>query len=600
MKRKPKATSKLPTLFDPCVISNEIHKALCRDFGQAQHVYCLNDSTTLYAFNRQAAELLKKYCSPGLNEDKLTLEAFEKFKATNEHMGRINETLTEKLVYTSPRVLASLSYEEKVHLRARAIMHFVLGHCEEEEWFQECKNSPGSSLGVSFANTTPEKKFSLPLSTTESAERMFWSYLSYDYMLKEAIFKMDGAKAHNGQWFDYVHSSRATTVDKSSTARRFIAVEPTCNMFLQQGLMEMMYRRMARVGLDVKSLPKMHRWLARVGSISGSLATIDWSSASDCVSPVLLEWLLPRDWDSAIHMVRTPNTVIDGEVHELNMISTMGNATTFPLETLVFWTYAVAIWMTLETDSNSLFPEWEDLKRCSVFGDDCILPTSIASAYVEFMESIGFIVNKEKSYYEDERFRESCGGDYLCGYDVRPYYLKAPHSTRRSSLEPWLYIITNALLKKYKQYFGELSYVYDKDLWRVLFALFRQHEIEIKLVPADYPDDAGLKISHDIERFQNHYPMKLSRIDKGEHGTYRFLYCKFRYRNKQIRDEFLQLALWMKHPSVSTVTIDLDRNGKVRLPEEDVLFAPIRRLGGYIVAKGTSCHWHVPTVKSAS
>jgi len=206
MKRKPKATSKLPTLFDPCVISNEIHKALCRDFGQAQHVYCLNDSTTLYAFNRQAAELLKKYCSPGLNEDKLTLEAFEKFKATNEHMGRINETLTEKLVYTSPRVLASLSYEEKVHLRARAIMHFVLGHCEEEEWFQECKNSPGSSLGVSFANTTPEKKFSLPLSTTESAERMFWSYLSYDYMLKEAIFKMMVPKPITGSGSTmYIH-----------------------------------------------------------------------------------------------------------------------------------------------------------------------------------------------------------------------------------------------------------------------------------------------------------------------------------------------------------------------------------------------------------
>lgn len=599
MKKKNRKISKQPKLFDPVQVVNKLEQALLCDFKQAQHEYCLNDSTTLYAFNRQVTEFRKKFVAPNQDNDQLESEAFEKFRATNRHMEKVNESLQKTLAYRSPRVLASLSFEEKVHLRARAVMHFVLGECSESEWFHECKNSGGTSLGVSYSDTSNENKFTLPMTTTERAEPYFWSYLSYDYTLKESIIEFNGGESQtNGNWFDYVEGSRATTVDKTDSARRFIAIEPTCNMFLQQGLMSLMYRRMAKVGLDVTTLPGLHKWLAKVGSITGGFATIDWSSASDCVSPVLLKWLLPNDWMYAVMAVQTPKTSIGGgEPEDLHMISTMGNATTFPLETLVFWTYATAVWLTLETDSNSLFPEWEDLKRCSVFGDDCILPTSIASAYIDVMESVGFIVNKEKSYYGTERFRESCGGDYLCGYDVRPYNIKAPHSDRLSSLEPWLYIACNSLLKKYKTYFGELSYVYDKELWKVIFGLFRQYEIEIKLVPSDFPDDAGLKLSHDILRFYRHYPMKLSRIDRSKHGVFRFKFCKFRYRNKRARDEFLTLALWLKRPSLSEVVIELDRFGRVKLPEDDDMFTPIRRIGGYIVAKGTSSHWDVPVIE---
>jgi hypothetical protein len=182
---------------------------------------------------------------------------------------------------------------------------------------------------------------------------------------------------------------------------------------------------------------------------------------------------------------------------DLNMISTMGNAVTFPLETLVFWSLAHSTRLQLE-GTLSHFPEWEDRHLCSVFGDDCIVPSHMALDFIKVMESVGFICNEEKSFYADERFRESCGGDYLRGYDVRPFYLKSPSSNRMSALEPWLYIIGNRLISKYMLCFGKRNYVYDKELLRVLFGLFQKYNLEIKVVPMDFPDDAGLKISDDL------------------------------------------------------------------------------------------------------
>lgn len=582
MSKTRKQSKRSKPLFDPTEIVTTIRSALMLDFREAQHVYCLNDSVTLYAFNRQVSEFSKKFTLPGPKQETLTEAAYDKFRTVNAHMERVNSKLRKKLVFTSPRVLKSLPTDEKIHLRARALARTVLGQLDTESWFTECKNSGGTSLGVPYSDTSEEKKFSYPMSATKHAERIFNLYLSWDTSLATSI------KEHNdaspvGDMYRIVDSSRATTVDKTDSARRFIAVEPTVNMYLQQGLMQLMYNRLAEFGLDVRTLPDRHKMLAQQASIHRNLATIDWSSASDCVSIELLRWLLPSEWFRAVSLVRCPNVAINGTSEQLHMISSMGNATTFPLETLVFWTYAVAMQMTLNTDSNSLFAESEDLRSCSVFGDDCIVPSNMAIQYMDFMEEVGFIVNQDKSCYGPTQFRESCGGDYLNGYDIRPYFVKAPSSTRLSALEPWLYIITNALLKKYRTYFGELSYVYDKELWRVIFELFSRYKISIKLVPSDFPDDSGLKLSHDILRFHRHYPLKLSRIDKSQHGTLRFKYCRFQYKESSKWNESLRYDIKLKKFVMSE-----------RLSPHET---PIRRLGGYVVAKGISGHWSVPRVQ---
>lgn len=597
MKKKQKVVKKLQ-LFNPDKISTDIHLALQQDFREAQHEYCLDDRVTLYAFNRQVHDFKKKYVSPTCTDSELDAKTYEKFHTINAHMKRFNGDFELPLT-SQHNPDSACTPMDKIHIRARAIMRMVLGNFEYDELFEECKNSAGSTIGVPFTDTSPEKKFTYPISVTEDAKPYLLEALNHDKELMAGIINYN-TFTPIGDAFRIVNGSCATTVPKSHEIKRFITVGATGNMYIQQGLMAMMYKRMKLFGLDLEVLPDAHRQLARESSITGRNATIDWSSASDCMHPELLKWLLPRQWFEVCDDVREKETMINGVPVKLNMFSTMGNATTFPLETLVFWTYAHACRLTLMHPNKSVvFPEWKDWQAVSVFGDDCIVPTSMAEFYITAMEKVGFIVNKEKSYYGSELFRESCGGDYLAGYDVRPFMLKAPHSTKKSALEPWLYIVTNGLLKKYVSYFGTTSYVYDKHLFRLIFALFRKNKINIKLVPSFYPDDAGLKLSHDIERFTRHYRIKLNTIKRSKHGTVSFNFLRFVYEKKACRFDGIRLALWLKNPRLEDVVI-----GKVSpvpsiLPKHHVS-RPIRVIGGYVVAKGLSCHWHVPTVKSAS
>lgn len=577
--RKPKKR----LLFDPDKVSTSINRALSLDLAGLEQVYeSMPQSPLHFAAHRQATELLKKYCPTTQDKERLELETFDKFMKVNEHMGETNKKLS--FPHGETRIQSSLPYMDKVHLRARALIHTVLGSFSFTEFFEECRNSSGSTIGVPFLDTSVEAKLSFPVSVTSEAVNLYQQAMIFDNALKTAVENFNSQCPLGDPW-ELVEGSRATTVDKTETKRRMICVEPTGNMFLQQGLMYMLYSRMAKVGLNVETLPMKHKVLARESSITGVNATIDWSSASDCVSIKLLQWVLPPVWFRVIDQVRSKTTTINGERLELNMISTMGNAVTFPLETLVFWAYAHAVILTEEGTTNSLHVHRDRFDMVSVFGDDCIVPTWVAPRYIEVCSELGFIVNDEKSFYGTEQFRESCGGDYLTGFDVRPFSLKAPQSTRQSALEPWLYIITNSLLQKYMVYFGKLAYVYDRHLWRVLFALFRKYKIEIKLVPSWFPDDAGLKLSHDILRFKRHYRFSLSRIDKSKHGTYSFNFCRFVYPDRRSPDEFIRYALWLKKPVCSERKVTYER--------------PKRVNGGYVVAKSLTCHWYVPRVKRA-
>lgn len=553
MQKDKQKIKKATRSFNPDVVATAVHQAIERDFREAQHVYCLNDDVTLYAFNRQVNELLKKFTPSTVDPKTLDDKTYAKFAAVNLHMSAVREKLVTSFPVPGSKISRAMSDVDKIHIRARSLMHNVLSSFTVDEWFTECKNSVGSSLGVPYMDTSPEQKFTLPMTGTKYAIELFTQYLRWDNSLLNAIQEMNNLPVQTCQnfdaWFTVIESSRATTVPKNASINRFIAIEGTCNMFLQQGLMMMMYKRMKKVGLDVAILPELHKKLAMWSSITMQNATLDWSSASDCGSTELYGWLIPPRWFRYCSLTRTTSTEISGEKVELNMFSTMGNAVTFPLETLVFWTYAVAVLFTAENPgTNSVFPSWECQKRCSVFGDDCIVPTLIATQYMEVMTGVGFLINEEKSFFADEQFRESCGGDYLAGYDVRPFSLKAPQTVKQSALEPWLYIIGNALLKKYIQYFGELAYVYDKAFWHVLFGLFSKHKIKIKLVPCYFPDDAGLKITADLLRFQLNYPFLLNEVASSQHGTYSFNYMRFVYRKRVIRDEALLFNLWLKKP----------------------------------------------------
>jgi len=326
-----------------------------------------------------------------------------------------------------------------------------------------------------------------PVTVTDNCKAFYYDYLKWDRQYVCASSSID----EHSTVFKVVVGSKLGTVDKDDRKRRVIALEPTANMFLQQGLAAVMCARL-RPYLDIRSLQGDHKTLAYESSITGNKATIDFSSASDSISLALIKYLVPEEWFVLIDAFRSHNTLINGELVSVSMVSSMGNAFTFPLETLVFYSLARGVEHSRLHTGN--LPEMEGYTDVSVYGDDCILNIADVPNFRDVCTFLGMEFNEEKSFYSFAGgFRESCGGDFLHGKDVRPFFLNGPRDNRANSLEPWLYTICNLLIKKYISYFGELRYCYNSSVFDYIASVFREHNILVKIVPPHYPDDSGLK-----------------------------------------------------------------------------------------------------------
>lgn len=216
------------------------------------------------------------------------------------------------------------------------------------------------------------------------------------------------------------------TVPKTTTVDRVACKEPDLNMYVQKAIGDYFRQALKRKGIDLND-QTINQRLAYEGSVLGSLATVDLSSASDSVTTQLVTELLPFEWSSLLMDLRSPYTIIDGELHENEMISSMGNAFTFELESLIFW----ALTRSVCYHSNIR-------GRVSVYGDDIICPSSAAPHLQKTLSFFGFQFNTEKSFWEG-KFRESCGKHYFDGSDVTPFYIrKVP-----SDVTDWIHILNS-------------------------------------------------------------------------------------------------------------------------------------------------------------
>ncbi len=219
--------------------------------------------------------------------------------------------------------------------------------------------------------------------------------------------------AHRYAVTSVVNGNVLFTVPKRSDIDRVACKEPDLNMFTQKGVGAFFRRRLRKVGIDLNDQSRNNR-LARLGSISDQLATIDLSSASDSVCTELVNLLLPTFWFTLLDASRCQVTVIDGSEHRNHMFSSMGNGFTFELESLLFFTIAKAT--AYFTGTRGVI---------SVYGDDIICPTDMYHALASVLRYCGFLLNEDKSFYSGP-FRESCGGHYYLGDDITPFYIREP------------------------------------------------------------------------------------------------------------------------------------------------------------------------------
>jgi hypothetical protein len=212
---------------------------------------------------------------------------------------------------------------------------------------------------------------------------------------------------------DVVPGNSITTVPKNAKTDRIIAIEPTMNGYVQHGIGGLIRSRLRRVGIDLNNQSK-NQELARLGSESGLLFTLDLSSASDTVSMRLVEELLPPDWCDAIKLSRCNNGVLpDGTQVEYSKVSSMGCGFTFELESLVFWALTQSVISAFRPIDRSI----------SVYGDDIIASVDVYQPLTWLLKYCGFSVNTKKSFATG-CFRESCGKHYFSGTDVTPFYIR--------------------------------------------------------------------------------------------------------------------------------------------------------------------------------
>lgn len=205
-----------------------------------------------------------------------------------------------------------------------------------------------------------------------------------------------------------INHGQLAFVPKNAKTFRSIVTEPPLNGMCQLGIGDLIAKLLLRAGIDIFD-QTLNQRLARVGSLTGELATLDLSSASDTIAMQLVRFLLPVDWFCFLKRFRSNKVKYGEDIITLEKFSSMGNGFTFPLETLIFYALAKSC---APRDSN-----------VNAYGDDIIVPSFASDACVHLLEICGFTINKNKSYTCGP-FRESCGADYLKGIDIRPIYIK--------------------------------------------------------------------------------------------------------------------------------------------------------------------------------
>lgn len=347
-----------------------------------------------------------KKLSPLRNPTKAQeLAAAEKFR-------RVNLALPEDFVWVSENEAESCFFD-----------YFVdhLNQC-----LQTSSVEPGFDLNALRECMTTGPGAAQKADNRSWHTKVFQSRLTYTN--DELIPLYRAALSESGAWaeaemlrsgkfgFLKVAGGKLFFVLKNVDEARTCCTEPGLNGIIQQGICGYLEDRLkAYFRIDVEKQPAVNRRMAEQGSRDGVQCTIDLSSASDSNGLSLFKKVVRNCFlKRCILLSRCEAAVLpDGSIEKLRMVSTMGNAFTFPLMTIIL---ASAVRACLDL----MDPEAE----FSVFGDDIVVPKSIYHFFIRMIRKLGYQPNDDKSFGVGP-FRESCGHDYYNGHYVRGVYIRS-------------------------------------------------------------------------------------------------------------------------------------------------------------------------------
>lgn len=359
---------------------------------------------------------------PGVDKEQA---AVEKFEASERACAQTNEILT---LWSQGRFQFPPDVEGVLYVAQRKIAE-VLGDLPSPAQFKP-RFGPGATTQVKKREASRKRKLSaapscsedlLPVAARLLEEMPGWVSSMAQHVPKVPVFE-------NGKFRlePFVGPRESWSVDvpvepgvlsfvlKNALTYRTVLTEPPLNGMYQLATGDYIAGRLRPFLVDTRDQSRNQR-AARMGSLTGELATLDLSSASDTIAYLLVWHLLPPDWAEWLSYLRTGTAVYrrpDGSesVYKLEKFSSMGNGYTFPLESLIFWAL-----------SSACVPKHQQGYVCT-YGDDIIVPTASAGLVAKVLTACGFTLNAAKSFTSGP-FRESCGADYLSGIDIRPTYV---------------------------------------------------------------------------------------------------------------------------------------------------------------------------------
>lgn len=395
----------------PSVVSRETLEDWLESFNIADPTEV--GSVGKYFLLSQAKALVAKYRYPTPGLDTWAEErAWEKFLASEQSCTEVNERLDA----------SSKGLSEDELSRMRGFIAYVLGDCPSySELSSELAFGPGAALGIHGQATSSYRKLLADKWSVSSASvdyaRVFTH--SHPQVLEVLVDPQDYLRSEEAFYraferqVDIVDHNTVQFVPKTTLTRRSIAIEPLLNNWLQTSVDIAMRKRLSRAGNDLTDQTR-NQQMAWEGSfdLEDGFCTIDLSSASDSIATNLVREVLPPDWFYLLSRLRSKNYKYKGVIHPYAKFCSMGNGFCFPLQTLLF----LAVCSACEAGRIR--------KDFRVYGDDIIVRKSVFPAVVDLLGRCGFKLNGKKTFSKG-LFRESCGGDYWQGVDVRPAELRS-------------------------------------------------------------------------------------------------------------------------------------------------------------------------------
>lgn len=473
---------------------------------------------------------------------------FKRYRFANDQYteDELQERTIAKFLETQNRIAVKRSATLRSFLvlqRARCIVKGILGSYDEEEHFLACKFGSKADVGCPAASAYLDTKL-LKADVSGSFEHRRWfkqNYLRTDDILSDILeqravpfSKEDPADTTLG----CTESLKLVSVPKKYNILRSIMPNTRIGTFFTLGLGKVIEKRLVKAGLNIKRLQSLHKVWARRYSKTKTHVTADLSAASDSFTWELIARLVPRKWLHILAKGRLTTVTISGKNYKLESFMTMGIGFTFPLQTLLFYSIVKA---TMELSGV--------YGRVSVYGDDLIYPTRVHRFVSQIFTDIGFILNDDKTFVRHD-FRESCGGDYYCGHDVRPYQPEGQHALLPPKpFAVLVYKTINGLLRRWEpeEIPTALNFLYQE----VVGCIGVLHQ-----VPPSFPDHSGVKVCSPNYKLPWYQPWVKVKVN--ENKSYCFAFLSIQPRDRVVEAQYAYY--WEKLRSFGT-TLECDPFG---------------------------------------